>query len=165
MIQDSISPLWIPASLVAQSTSNRSQASRDRCTLPLPNPLLFACVKGSSDDCAGTMTTRPRSHPHLILQKVLNTVPHSSSAIAHPHGCTMGTHGHQPLTRLVLCCSSSMWLNISALVSSVLHAPSSSFSNTSLHKESKARAQQITYTSFHTVLVSANAVPVIPSEI
>jgi hypothetical protein len=93
-------------------------------------------VKGSSDDCAGTMTTDPQSHPHLILQKILNRVTHSSSAIAHPHRCTMGTHGHQPLTRLPVVLLSSMWLNRSALVSSVLHTLSSSFSNTSLYKNS-----------------------------
>jgi hypothetical protein len=109
----------------------------------LPNPLLIACVKGSSDDCAGTMTTGPRSHPHLNLQSPQYRTPFKqclcSSTRMH-HGYTRTP----AINSAALMLLSSVWLNISALVSSLLHAPSSLFilkyfSPTRL----QARAQQL----------------------
>jgi hypothetical protein len=111
----------------------------------LPNPLLIiACEKGSSDDCAGTMTTEPWSHPHLILQSPQYSTPFQqclcSSTWMH-HGYTRTpTIESAPLMLLP-----SMWLNTSALVSSLLHAPSPLFfSQILLPTRLQARAQQLT---------------------
>jgi hypothetical protein len=112
--------------------------------LALPNPLLIACVKGSSDDCAGTVTTEPRSHPHLILQSPQYSTPFK-------HCLCSSTRMHRGYTRTPaiesapLMLLSSMWLNTSALVSGLLHAPSSYFFlQILLPTRLQARAQQLT---------------------
>jgi len=128
-----------------------------------PNTLLIACVKGSSDDCAGTSTTEPRSHPHLILQSPQYSTPSkqylcSSTRMHHGYTRTPAIES-APLMLFSKYVAEYMCFSIEYTSCAVIFIFFKYFSP----QDSKPVHNDL-HACSHTVPVSASAVPVIPSE-